>query len=112
MNATGRPSTLIVVAIQAYGLAGGTITGRLAAGVSDAILVWADGLPGRRDAAAGHREIDEYLKERERRRLLPASEREEMPNGDEAKPAQIQEEMVRNLRSKELSTANAHRIFA
>jgi len=35
---------------------------------------------------------DEYMKERERKRLLPASEREETPNSDAAMPGQVHEE--------------------
>lgn len=86
-------SLLIVVAAQTCGLAGcGTINERLAAGVSDAIPAWAGGLPADAPPRPGTARYDEYMRERERKRLLPASERDEMPKGDEAKPGQVQEE--------------------
>ena len=34
----------------------------------------------------GTAKYDEYMRERERKRLLPASERDELPKGSEAKP--------------------------
>jgi hypothetical protein len=63
---------LVLLAIEACGLAGcGTINERLAAGVSDAIPAWAGGMPA--DAPPRPAKYDEYMKERERKRLLPAS---------------------------------------
>ena len=80
---------LIVVAIQACGLAGcGTINERIAAGVSDIIPAWAGGLPADAPPRPGTVKYDEYMRERERKRLLPASERDEMSKGDETKPGQ------------------------
>ena len=84
---------LIGIALQAGSLAGcGTINERLAAGVSDAIPAWAGGLPADAPPRPGTLKYDEYMRERERKRLLPASERGEVPKGDEAKPVQTQEE--------------------
>ena len=75
----------ISIATLAGGLAGcGTINERLAAGVSDAIPAWAGGLPADAPPRPGTARYDEYMKERERRRLLPASERDE--------PTQVQQE--------------------
>ena len=77
-----------IVAIAALALAGcalsgcGTINEKLAAGVSDAIPAWAGGLPADAPPRPGTAKFDEFMKERERKRLLPASER-----GEEAKPA-------------------------
>lgn len=73
---------LMTFAIQACGLAGcGTINERMAAGVSDAIPAWAGGLPADAPPRPGTAKYDEYMRERERRRLLPASERDEIPKG-------------------------------
>jgi hypothetical protein len=84
---------LVVVAIQACGLAGcGTINERIAAGVSDVIPAWAGGLPADAPPRPGTAKYDEFMRERERRRLLPASERDEISKGDEAKPGQDQQE--------------------
>lgn len=69
---------LIVFAVQAFGLAGcGTINERIAAGVSDAIPAWAGGLPADAPPRPGTAQYDEFMKERERKRLLPAAERDE-----------------------------------
>ena len=85
---------LLLVGIlgQAGGLAGcGTINERLAAGVSDAIPAWAGGLPADAPPRPGSAQYEEYMKERERKRLLPASERDE-PIGKELRPERIQEQ--------------------
>jgi hypothetical protein len=77
-----------ILAIAALVLSGcalsgcGTINEKLAAGVSDAIPAWAGGLPADAPPRPGSAKYDEFMKERERKRLLPASER-----GEEAKPA-------------------------
>jgi hypothetical protein len=84
---------LVVVAIQVCGLAScGTINERIAAGVSDVIPAWAGGLPADVPPRPGTVKYDEYMRERERRRLLPASEREEISRDDEAKPGQDRQE--------------------
>jgi hypothetical protein len=84
-------SVLVLVAIEASGLAGcGSINERLAAGVSDAIPAWAGGMPTDAPPRPGSARYDEYMKERERKRLLPASERGEPATGDEARPGQAQ----------------------
>jgi hypothetical protein len=59
----------------------GTVNEKLAAGVSDAIPAWAGGLPADAPPRPGTAKYDEFMKERERKRLLPASER-----GDDPKP--------------------------
>ena len=58
------------------------INEKLAAGISDAIPAWVGGLPADAPPRPGTAKYDEYMQERERKRLLPASER-----GEEAKPA-------------------------
>jgi len=90
---TRQLALLVVVAIQACGLAGcGTINERIAAGVSDVIPAWAGGLPADAPPRPGTAQYDEYMRERERKRLLPASERDEISRGDETKPGQDQQE--------------------
>lgn len=88
-----RPfALLLAVAFSAFGLAGcGTINERLAAGVSDAIPAWAGGLPADAPPRPGTAKYDEFMKDRERKRLLSASERDEMPRGDGIKPDQAEE---------------------
>jgi len=74
--------TLLLASIvaQATCLAAcGTVNERLAAGVSDIIPAWAGGLPADAPPRPGTAQYDEYMRERERRRLLPASERDTMP---------------------------------
>ena len=82
-------TVLVLVAIEACGLAGcGTINERLAAGLSDAIPAWAGGMPADAPPRPGTAKYDEYMKERERKRLLPASERDDPPRADETQAGQ------------------------
>jgi hypothetical protein len=84
-----------ILAIAALALAGcalsgcGTINEKLAAGVTDAIPAWAGGLPADAPPRPGSAKYDEFMKERERKRLLPASER-----GEETKPANTSQDAV------------------
>ena len=75
--------TMLTVALAGCGLAGcGTINEKLAGGISDAIPAAIGGMPADAPPRRGTAKYDEYMRERERKRLLPASER-----GEEAKPA-------------------------
>jgi len=75
--------TIITVALAGCGLSGcGSINEKLAAGVSDAIPAAIGGLPADAPPRPGTAKYDEYMRERERKRLLPANER-----GEETKPA-------------------------
>jgi hypothetical protein len=75
--------TIVTVALAGCGLTGcGTINEKLAAGISDAIPAAVGGIPADAPPRPGTAKYDEYMRERERKRLLPASER-----GEEAKPA-------------------------
>lgn len=73
--------TRFIAAVAALMLAGlslagcGSVNERLSAGVSDAIPAWAGGLPADAPPRPGTARYDEYMKERERRRLTPAAER-------------------------------------
>jgi hypothetical protein len=54
----------------------GTINQSLSAGMGDYIPQWAGGLPADAPPRPGTAKYDEFMKERERRRLMPASERD------------------------------------
>ena len=66
---------VLAVTLPACGLLGGcgTINEKLSAGVSDAIPTWAGGMPADAPPRPGTARYDEYMKERERRRLEPAA---------------------------------------
>lgn len=55
---------------------------KLAAGMADTIPTWAGGLPADAPPRPGTAKYDEFMKERERKRATPASER-----GADAQPA-------------------------
>jgi hypothetical protein len=83
-------ATIIALSLAGGGLtACGTINEKLAAGVSDTMPAWAGGLPADAPPRPGTAKYDEYMKERERKRLLPASER-----GEESKSAPSPQDAV------------------
>lgn len=89
MLPNARQLAVLVLVVLTCGLAGcGTINERLAAGVSDAIPAWAGGMPADAPPRPGTAKYDEYMKERERKRLLPASERDDPPKADETQAGQ------------------------
>jgi hypothetical protein len=72
-----RLSTFIALAV-ACSLSGcGTINGYLASGVSDYIPHWAGGLPPDAPPRPGTAKYDEFMQERERKRLEPAANKDE-----------------------------------
>src|SRR3954471_10528710 len=74
---------IVTVALAGCGLSGcGSISERIAAGVTDAVPAAIGGMPADAPPRPGTAKYEEYMRERERKRLLPASER-----GEEAKPA-------------------------
>jgi hypothetical protein len=76
--ATRHLATLVAAALLACGLSGcGTINEKLAAGVSDAIPAWIGGLPADAPPRPGSARYDEYMRERERKRLEPAAPKDE-----------------------------------
>jgi hypothetical protein len=82
---------IATVALAGWGLSGcGTINEKLAAGVSDSIPAFVGGLPADAPPRPGTAKYDEYMRERERKRLLPAAER-----GEEAKPAPAPQDAAR-----------------
>ena len=77
MSMRTRPLSIAAVALLAFSLAGcGTVNERLSAGMGDAIPQWAGGLPADAPPRPGTPQYDAYMKERERKRLLPAADRE------------------------------------
>lgn len=79
-NASPMPMTprhlavFLAVALPACALSGcGTINEKLAAGVGDVLPQWAGGLPADAPPRRGTPQYDEYMKERERKRLEPAA---------------------------------------
>jgi hypothetical protein len=76
-------ATIVALSLAGVALCGcGTINEKLAAGVSDAIPAWAGGMPADAPPRPGTAQYDEFMRERERKRLMPAAER-----GQEVKPA-------------------------
>ena len=73
-----RIPLLLASALVALGMGGcGSINERLAAGVSDAIPQWAGGLPRDAPPRPGTAEYDEFMRERERKRLEPAAAKDD-----------------------------------
>jgi hypothetical protein len=82
---------IATIALAGCGLGScGTISEKLAAGVSDAIPAAIGGIPADAPPRPGTAKYDEYMRERERKRLLPASER-----GEKAKPAPAAQDAAR-----------------
>jgi hypothetical protein len=64
---------VLAVALPAGGLSAcGTINEKLAAGIADAVPQWAGGLPADAPPRPGSAKYDEFMRERERKRLEPA----------------------------------------
>lgn len=77
MSTSRTARTAFAVALAAASLAGcGSINEKVAGGVSDLVPAWAGGLPADAPPRPGTAKYDEYMRERERQRLMPAAERE------------------------------------
>jgi hypothetical protein len=86
-----RIPLLVVWALATLSLGGcGFINEKLAAGMSDAIPQWAGGMPADAPPRPGTAKYDEFMRERERKRLEPAPEKE-----DTAKAGTSSSEYVR-----------------
>jgi hypothetical protein len=73
-----RIASLLALALLACGLSGcGTLNEKLSAGVTDAIPQWAGGLPPDAPPRPGTAKYDEFMRERERKRLEPAAPKDE-----------------------------------
>jgi hypothetical protein len=76
-------AVLLAVALLACGLTGcGTINEKLAAGASDYIPHWLGGMPADAPPRPGTAKYDEYVKERERKRLEPAPPKDDAANSN------------------------------
>jgi hypothetical protein len=74
MPNTFRISTFTVLALMACGLGGcGTINEKLATGMGDYVPRWLGGLPADAPPRPGTAKYDEFMRERERKRLEPAA---------------------------------------
>ena len=66
-------STIVAILIAGFALSGcGTINAKLADGMGEYIPQWAGGLPADAPPRPGTAKYDEFMKERERKRLEPA----------------------------------------
>jgi pantoate kinase len=71
-----RLAALIASALLACSIVGcSSVNEKLSAGMGDVIPQWAGGLPADAPPRPGTAQYDEYMKERERNRLLPADQR-------------------------------------
>jgi hypothetical protein len=68
---------LLTLATLAAGVSGcGTVNEKLSAGMGDYVPQWAGGLPADAPPRPGSPQYDAYMKDRERKRLMPAADRE------------------------------------
>jgi len=83
-------AAVVALVLAGLGLSGcAGINANLAAGMSDAIPAWAGGMPADAPPRPGTAKYEEYMRERERRRLMPAAERPA-----EAKPVSSSDEAI------------------
>lgn len=88
--------TLLVLAALAAGLAGcGTVNEKLSAGMGDYVPQWAGGLPADAPPRPGTPQYDAYMKERERKRLMPAADREKEEQGQKGAAGSTSGDAVR-----------------
>ncbi|QPF93914.1 hypothetical protein [Bradyrhizobium commune] len=69
-------SLLTLLAFAAVLSGCGTVNERLSSGMGEYIPQWAGGLPADAPPRPGTPQYDAYMKERERKRLMPAADRE------------------------------------
>jgi hypothetical protein len=78
-------STIVAILLAGFALSGcGTINEKLSSSVGDYIPQWAGGLPPDAPPRPGTAKYEEYMKERERQRLIPAAEREQQAKPDQS----------------------------
>jgi hypothetical protein len=74
---------VVAVALPACGLSGcSSINEKLAAGITDAIPQWAGGLPADAPPRPGTAKYEEFMRERERKRLEPAAAKDQAGKSD------------------------------
>ncbi len=85
-----RYCLLIAVALVACGLSGcGTINANLANGAGDYIPQWLGGLPPDAPPRPGSPKYDEYMREREQKRLEPAPAKAPKGSPEAARPEAV-----------------------
>jgi hypothetical protein len=73
---------IVAMSLAGVALSGcGTINEKMTA-VGDYVPLWAGGLPADAPPRPGTAKYDEYMKERERQRLMPAAERPQQARPD------------------------------
>jgi hypothetical protein len=91
MRNSSHVSTLIALALVACGLSGcGSINANLAAGISDTLPHWAGGLPPDVPPRPGTAKYEEFMRERERKRLEAPPPKEEGDKSSSASSSAIQ----------------------
>ena len=71
-----QPAMLFAAALLMCALSGcGTVNEKMSAGMADFIPAWAGGLPADAPPRPGTAQYDEYMRERERLRQMPAADR-------------------------------------
>jgi hypothetical protein len=77
-----RFQSLLILLALAAGLSGcGTVNEKLSAGMGDYVPQWAGGMPADAPPRPGTPQYEEWMKEREKKRLLPATTRDESKTG-------------------------------
>jgi hypothetical protein len=80
-------ATVFAVTLSACGLSAcGSINERLAAGMSDHIPQWLGGLPADAPPRPGTVKYDDFMQERERKRLEPAPTKDDAGNSTVSSP--------------------------
>ena len=70
-------AAIIALSLAGFALSGcASINEKMSAGVADTLPQWAGGLPADAPPRPGTAKYDEYMKERERQRLMPAADRQ------------------------------------
>ena len=85
MPISSRPlTTLLALVLLSCGLgACGTVNERLADGIGDFVPQWLGGLPADAPPRPGTAKYDEFMREREKKRLEPAARKDEAATSSE-----------------------------
>ncbi|SFJ87206.1 hypothetical protein [Bradyrhizobium sp. Gha] len=89
-------SIAATVVLLGLSLAGcGTVNEKLSAGMGDYVPQWAGGLPADAPPRPGTPQYDAYMKERERKRLMPAADREKEEQAQKGTTSTTSKDAVR-----------------
>ena len=79
---------IIALSLMGFALGGcGSINQKMSASMGDYIPQWAGGLPADAPPRPGTAKYDEFMRERERKRLMPAAEREKEEQAQREAPS-------------------------